>query len=157
MPTGDMRLRRKVVTVNPTSKAEEPRENSRGLSQPLAPPPFGVREIRAAIPAHCFKRDMVKGFYHVAVDLAKAAVLAYAATYISHPALPAWAPYLLWPVYWVLQGLVWTGLWVLAHEAGHQVRVRALYAWHGMARRVVCVCVCAWSVWWPCVAVCGRV
>jgi len=27
---------------------------------------------------------------------------------------------LLWPTYWVLQGLTLTGVWVLAHECGHQ-------------------------------------
>lgn len=119
MPTGDLRSRRKVATLNPTSKVELPPTTAK-LSQPIEPPPFGVKEIRAAIPAHCFERSMVQGFKHVFIDIAKACVLAYAATYIHHPALPSWAPYVLWPVYWALQGLVWTGIWVLAHEAGHQ-------------------------------------
>ena len=29
--------------------------------------------------------------------------------------------YALWPAYWWLQGVVCTGLWVIAHECGHQV------------------------------------
>ena len=34
--------------------------------------------------------------------------------------MPAWSPYLLWPMYWYAQGAVLTGVWVLAHECGHQ-------------------------------------
>lgn len=118
MPTGAVHLRQRKEKLHAESVVEQPPNGP--IKQPVAPPPFGVKEIRDAIPAHCFKRDMVKSFYHLAVDIAKSCVLAYAATWISHPALPSWAPYLLWPVYWALQGLVWTGLWVIAHECGHQ-------------------------------------
>ena len=34
--------------------------------------------------------------------------------------LPAWVVYVAWPVYWYMQGCVMTGIWVLAHECGHQ-------------------------------------
>lgn len=118
MPTGDVQLRQRKKTLHPTSVIEPQPKCS--IRQPLEPPSFGVKEIRAAIPAHCFQRDMVRSFTELAFDIAKACVLAYAATWISHPSLPAWAPYVLWPVYWALQGLVWTGLWVIAHECGHQ-------------------------------------
>ena len=33
--------------------------------------------------------------------------------------MPTFASYLLWPIYWICQGCVCTGLWVLAHECGH--------------------------------------
>jgi len=36
------------------------------------------------------------------------------------PGIPAWIVYVLWPIYWLFQGCVMTGLWVLAHECGHQ-------------------------------------
>lgn len=118
MPRGDVPLRNRASGKGKSAlKVEEP---ACGLRQPLAPPPFGVKEIRAAIPAHCFERNMLTSFSHLFQDIAKAAVLAYLATYINHPSLPTWAPYLLWPLYWVVQGVVWTGLWVIAHECGHQ-------------------------------------
>jgi len=41
-------------------------------------------------------------------------------TFISHPSLPWFTPYILWPIYWVCQGCVCTGLWVIAHECGHR-------------------------------------
>lgn len=36
------------------------------------------------------------------------------------PLLNSRSSYLLWPLYWFFQGAVCTGLWVLAHECGHQ-------------------------------------
>lgn len=43
----------------------------------------------------------------------------YGATYIGHPALPAWSSYVLWPVYWFLMGVMFTAIWIIAHECGH--------------------------------------
>lgn len=34
--------------------------------------------------------------------------------------MPMWVEYLLWPVYWFIQGTQMTGVWVIAHECGHQ-------------------------------------
>ncbi|KAJ3279294.1 Delta(12)-fatty-acid desaturase [Borealophlyctis nickersoniae] len=45
-------------------------------------------------------------------------VLAYAATWIQ--VVPVWGKWLAWPVYWWCQGVVCTGIWVIAHECGHQ-------------------------------------
>ena len=38
--------------------------------------------------------------------------------------------YALWPAYWWLQGVVCTGLWVIAHECGHQVRLLVCFCAH---------------------------
>jgi omega-6 fatty acid desaturase (delta-12 desaturase) len=73
-----------------------------------------------AIPKHCFKRSLVMGMLHVISDLSLAGVLFYASLFFGHPVLPSWAKYVLWPVYWYAQGAVLTGVWVLAHECGHQ-------------------------------------
>ncbi|EPQ31588.1 uncharacterized protein PFL1_00921 [Pseudozyma flocculosa PF-1] len=103
-------------------------------------PSFTVKDLLSAIPAHCFERSAFKSFTYVFYDLAMVAALGYAATYIdpsvgsyfSQNKANALTPYLslgvqqnlarfaLWSVYWVLQGLVFTGLWVIAHECGHQ-------------------------------------
>ncbi|KAH8551139.1 delta-12 fatty acid desaturase [Umbelopsis sp. PMI_123] len=82
-------------------------------------PDFSIKEIRDAIPAHCFERDTLRSFSHVFYDLSIIAALGYAATFIDH--IPySWARILLWPAYWVAQGIVATGIWVIAHECGHQ-------------------------------------
>ncbi|KAK9761904.1 Fatty acid oxidation complex subunit alpha [Basidiobolus ranarum] len=78
------------------------------------PPNITIKELRDAVPAHCFERDTLRTFGNVAVDLTLISALFYAATYID--SLPLALRYLAWPVYWFLQGIVGTGVWVLAHE-----------------------------------------
>lgn len=101
------------------------RQNIQNL--PLAKPKFTLKTIRDAIPAHCFKRSLSRSMMHLFEDLAKISLLGWLATHISSlptlfptMPLPPWVVYVAWPVYWYLQGCVMTGLWVLAHECGHQ-------------------------------------
>ncbi|KAI8060554.1 delta-12 fatty acid desaturase [Gongronella butleri] len=82
-------------------------------------PEFTIKEIRDAIPAHCFRRDTFRSFTYVIHDLALIAALAYGATFIDQVSSPV-ARVLLWPAYWIAQGIVGTGLWVIGHECGHQ-------------------------------------
>ncbi|KAI4225233.1 MAG: hypothetical protein L6R36_004059 [Xanthoria steineri] len=85
-------------------------------------PDFTIKQIRDAIPAHCFTRSGAKGLAYVARDLASLAASFYLFhTYVTPENIsstPARAA--LWSLYTVLQGLFGTGLWVLAHECGHQ-------------------------------------
>lgn len=87
---------------------------------PLEPPTFTLTQIRESIPAHCFQRNFFKSMTHLISDLAIITILGYLATQISSQALPVWSQYILWPIYWYAQGAVMTGVWVLAHECGHQ-------------------------------------
>jgi omega-6 fatty acid desaturase (delta-12 desaturase) len=87
-------------------------------SCPLGPPPFTLKNIRDAVPAHCFERSVVKSFYYVAHDLFLVGATLWLASYI--PSAPLLAQIVLWPLYWVIQGIFMTGLWVIAHECGHQ-------------------------------------
>ena len=92
----------------------------RPANLPLEKPTFNLQDIMKAIPKHCFERNLFKSLTHLFSDLAIISVLAYGATWINHPSLPAWSAYVLWPLYWYAQGAVMTGVWVLAHECGHQ-------------------------------------
>lgn len=74
------------------------------------------KEVFAAIPAHCFKRDTAKSMLYAASSVALWAACVYAGTYI--PATPAFAP--VWVLYAAVTGTVMTGSWVVAHECGHQ-------------------------------------
>lgn len=88
---------------------------------PLERPPFTLVDIQKAIPAHCFQRSLTNSVFYLLIDLLKIAIMAYGATFIGdHTILPEWSDYVLWPVYWFCQGAVMTGVWVLAHECGHQ-------------------------------------
>lgn len=67
-------------------------------------PPFTLGDLRKAIPAHCWKRDTLKSFSYLLVDVLICSALAYAATWIDHSAVPrplAWL--VLWPMYWFWQ------------------------------------------------------
>mmetsp|Transcript_30703 Transcript_30703/g.42035 ORF Transcript_30703/g.42035 Transcript_30703/m.42035 type:complete len:459 (+) Transcript_30703:107-1483(+) len=121
----------------------------RPANLPLEPPTFTLTNIRDAIPAHCFKRNLFTSLGYLFIDLVYIAAFGYAATYISSApsivnsliaglsdeikaSIPAEVmrvlstyvipnlPYALWPIYWFSQGSVMTGVWVLAHECGHQ-------------------------------------
>lgn len=87
---------------------------------PLDKPPVTFTELQKKLPKHLFKRSMIRSFGHLFMDFALIAAIGYAATYISHPAVPVWARVLLWAAYIFIQGTVFTGVWVLAHECGHQ-------------------------------------
>ncbi|OCK80358.1 delta(12) fatty acid desaturas-like protein [Lepidopterella palustris CBS 459.81] len=85
-------------------------------------PDFTIKQIRDAIPKHCFERSAIRGLGYVARDIASLAITFYIfnkyvtpETIASKPARGA-----LWALYSVLQGLFGTGLWVMAHECGHQ-------------------------------------
>jgi omega-6 fatty acid desaturase (delta-12 desaturase) len=87
---------------------------------PLAPPKFTLATIKNAIPAHCFQRSLFHSISHLVSDLAMICVIGYLGSWIGHSSLPLWSSYVLWPIYWYSQGSVMTGVWVLAHECGHQ-------------------------------------
>ena len=88
--------------------------------RPTEGPPFTLKELKACVPAHCFKRSTFKSFYYAVLDVTVCWSLCFLSCYIEHPTMPSTASLVLWPVYWVCQGCVCTGIWVLAHECGHR-------------------------------------
>jgi omega-6 fatty acid desaturase (delta-12 desaturase) len=86
---------------------------------PTAPPPFSVAEVRAALPAELFERSAFWSFMYVLRDFFYVAVLGYTAYAVLekcvwYVAIPGWI------LYTYLQGAAMTGIWVMAHECGHQ-------------------------------------
>ncbi|TFY65402.1 hypothetical protein EVJ58_g1994 [Rhodofomes roseus] len=98
---------------------------------PFVVPDLTVKDLLSAIPAHCYKRSAVRSMSYVVYDLFllyciyKATVFADARIAPEHisfpnPHLYTFARFALWALYSFANGLVGTGLWVLAHECGHQ-------------------------------------
>ncbi|KAI7087508.1 putative delta-12 desaturase [Hortaea werneckii] len=85
-------------------------------------PDYTIKDIRDAIPKHCFERSGLRGLSYVARDVALMAGTFYLFnTYCTPANVPSYAlRAALWTGYTFLQGLFGTGLWVLAHECGHQ-------------------------------------
>ncbi|KAJ6259820.1 hypothetical protein Dda_5462 [Drechslerella dactyloides] len=82
-------------------------------------PTFTMKEIYGAIPAHCFKSSMIRSMAYVVRDCFYLSALVYlAVTYI--PQLPnVYFRCAAWVAYTTVQGFVFTGIWILAHECGH--------------------------------------
>lgn len=91
----------------------------------LPPPPFTIKELRDAIPPHCFERSLLKSSAYMVADLVGVATLFSIAYYYNEMSGDStlWkiSNFIFWPMYWFAQGAVMTGLWVIAHECGHQV------------------------------------
>ena len=88
---------------------------------PILPKDSALRPdaVRRLVPEELFRRSALTSFWHLARSLALAALLFAAATRIATvPSAAARAA--LWAAYWVAQGTVLTGVWVIAHECGHQ-------------------------------------
>lgn len=85
-------------------------------------PDYSMGDIIRAIPKHCFKRNTLRSLGYVARDFACLATTFWAWNkYVTPEVIPS-TPVraVLWGVYTVVQGLFGTGVWVLAHECGHQ-------------------------------------
>ncbi|KAJ7210903.1 fatty acid desaturase-domain-containing protein [Mycena pura] len=90
--------------------------------------PWSIEKIRAAIPARCFHRSATRSLLYLCRDLIMSSALWTLATRIdlyfgTNPArqvaLSQVLRWIAWCVYWWFQGLVFTGIWVIGHECGH--------------------------------------
>ncbi|CAN4094848.1 unnamed protein product [Withania somnifera] len=101
---------------NPTTKDEGKKDPLQRVS--ISKPPFTIGDIKKAIPPHCFQRSLVRSLSYLVQDLALVSIFYYIAiTYLY--ALPSPYSYLAWPIYWIAQGCVFTGVWMIGHECGH--------------------------------------
>lgn len=85
-------------------------------------PDYTIKDIRDAIPKHCFERSAVRGLSYVVRDMV---LLGTTFALFNKFCTPEYVPSYplraaLWAGYTFVQGLFGTGLWVLAHECGHQ-------------------------------------
>lgn len=82
-------------------------------------PNYTMKEIYDAIPAHCFKPSILRSMAYVVRDYFYVSTLIYlAVTYI--PLIPnLYLRFAAWVAYTTVQGFVFTGIWILAHECGH--------------------------------------
>ena len=89
------------------------------LSSTFTPPDYTIKQVHNAIPPHCFHPHTLRSLSYVLRDFAFVIVLAFVAARqvpcIQDPVLRV----LAWTTYSFCQGLVFTGLWELAHECGH--------------------------------------
>ncbi|KAH9467225.1 hypothetical protein MJO28_000189 [Puccinia striiformis f. sp. tritici] len=119
-----------VIHLTGSSSSSTPDDESYESSLPIFElPDFTVKELLAAIPAHCFQRSVIRSSLHLILDLTMAGSLIYMATFIDpyfntlttfNPTVVSLARFASWAFYGYASGLVWVGIWVIAHECGHQ-------------------------------------
>lgn len=83
-------------------------------------PPFTLTDIKKAIPPHCFVRSLLISSLYLAVDLAAVSLMFLAANYVFHSQISWYFQAVFWPAYWICQGCVSFGVWIIAHECGHR-------------------------------------
>ncbi|MCJ1307101.1 Oleate hydroxylase fah12 [Agyrium rufum] len=85
-------------------------------------PDYTIKQIRDAIPAHCLERSGARGLAYVARDIISLGTTFFLFNRFVTPEVIPSTPVraVLWALYTFIQGLFGTGLWVLAHECGHQ-------------------------------------
>ncbi|XP_049398315.1 delta(12)-fatty-acid desaturase FAD2-like [Solanum stenotomum] len=102
---------------NPTTKTEQKKINHLQRVS-FSKPPFTIADIKKAIPPHCFQRSLIRSFSYLVQDLILVSLFYYiATTYFFFLPYPYY--YLAWPIYWIIQGCVFTGIWMIGHECGH--------------------------------------
>ena len=120
-----------ALRENSSFFTETEQENiSLSSRQPTDTPSFTIGSVRKVIPAHCFERSLIRSFGYLVADLIMVALLFLFSSKIGTlapmvsaalPLLPVWiVRAAMWGAYWFFQGAVATGVWVLAHECGHQ-------------------------------------
>jgi acyl-lipid omega-3 desaturase len=75
---------------------------------PVAPPPFKLADIKAAIPRHYWVKDPWRSISYVIRDVVVVFSLAVAAAYLNN--------WLVWPFCWAAQGTMFWALFVLGHD-----------------------------------------
>ncbi|KIY46532.1 hypothetical protein FISHEDRAFT_47177 [Fistulina hepatica ATCC 64428] len=94
-------------------------------------PDITIKELLGAIPPYCFNRSALRSSWYIVQDALIIAAVYKSACYVDSllwpEAVAAMNPYFLpflrfitWCTYGFWAGLFATGLWVVAHECGHQ-------------------------------------
>ncbi|KAK0123933.1 hypothetical protein ONS95_008923 [Cadophora gregata] len=107
-----------AALVQPSDRAEKRPELPPSSPALFTPPTYTMKEIYDAIPPHCLQPNTLLSLFYVLRDFSYVATLICLATQI--PKIPNDnVQFGAWALYSFLQGLVFTGLWEIAHECGH--------------------------------------
>mmetsp|Transcript_6732 Transcript_6732/g.8520 ORF Transcript_6732/g.8520 Transcript_6732/m.8520 type:complete len:417 (-) Transcript_6732:2607-3857(-) len=83
-------------------------------------PDYSIKDILKAIPSHCYERRLAESMYYVFRDIFWLVTIGYVANNYIQLLPNAFTRFVAWSGYVYVQSLFLTGIWVLAHECGHQ-------------------------------------
>lgn len=81
-----------------------------------------LQDLRNAIPSYCFRPSLYWSIFFLIRDLIYSALCLSGLYYLTHTEVVRHsnvAYYVTVNVYGFCQGIVWTGLWIIAHDCGH--------------------------------------
>jgi len=83
--------------------------------------PFTLKDLRDAIPDHCFERNTLYSLWYLLLNLTLVIMFIYIGILlVLHEPDSLILRSLIWISYSVVQGTFFTGLWVIGHECGHR-------------------------------------
>lgn len=98
--------------------------------QKFVPPQFTVKELLNAIPAHCYERSALRSSVYIVQDVIAIGLLSWASYQVDptlnrlglgvYPIAYKLVRAAIYTFISIFVGLFGTGLWVIAHECGHQ-------------------------------------
>ncbi|MBW0515374.1 hypothetical protein O181_055089 [Austropuccinia psidii MF-1] len=117
-------------SISSTSRSTSPDSTCSSLPT-FELPKFTIKELLGCIPPHCFNRSLLRSSSYVVRDFIFTLALIGLGRQIDYNFASnggklasgytgALFNFLAWGFYGYWMGLVWTGIWVLAHECGHQ-------------------------------------
>jgi len=77
-----------------------------------------LKQLREAIPPHCFRPSYWKSFFYLGRDIFFVVVLIWA-VFVASEVNGFWLRFILLQTCSFALGLVVTAIWVIAHECGH--------------------------------------
>ena len=86
---------------------------------PTEKPPFTLKDLKDAVPPHCFESSLLISSFYLLLDLTSVFLLYAVAFWVFNSSLPFYGHAVFWPVYWICQGCVGFSVWIIAHECGH--------------------------------------
>jgi omega-6 fatty acid desaturase (delta-12 desaturase) len=106
----------------------EASERSLTEQEKFVPPQFTVKQLLDAIPAHCFHRSAIRSSLYIVQDVIALGLLAWASFHVDSTVAKLELSSLWYNVVRaavhtaisITMGLFGTGLWIIAHECGHQ-------------------------------------
>ncbi|QPG73068.1 hypothetical protein FOA43_000373 [Brettanomyces nanus] len=90
------------------------------LANDFKVPDYTIKDILSVIPKECYERSWYKGMAYIFRDILCCVLFGYAATTLIPQVPSQMLRGFLWTGYSLLLSLPYTGLWVIAHECGHQ-------------------------------------
>jgi len=109
-------------------KEQEEERQTLAEGKLFVPPNFTVKQLLGAIPAHCYQRSAIRSSMYIVQDFIVIGTCAYLSFKVDpfvssfNPSRPAYlaARAVLHTIISITMGIFATGLWIIAHECGHQ-------------------------------------